>query len=300
MFDFEKGRIKFIHGGKYPHCHSVFIDDKIRAVIDPASDENKLKQIQHKRAVDVLINSHSHEDHILFNYLFCDAALWVHALDAPAFRDVNYFIDQFGLPTHVDGKLAREWLHFLTDVIRYQPREPDRLLEDDEIIDFGQTRMQVLHTPGHSPGHLAFFFPEEKVLFLADLDLVKFGPYYGDRASDIDATIRSLQRLVELDAEVYLTAHGKEGIYAGDPEHIYRYLNVIYKRENALLDFLSAGPRKLAAIVQKGIIYGGRTLAEGAWDLAQSEKAMMLKHLERLERLGKVCKRDNRYFLNFA
>ena len=55
-------------------------------------------------------------------------------------------------------------------------KEPDRLLEDKEILDFGHTRVQVLHTPGHTAGHLSFHFLDEKVIFLADLDLVKFGP----------------------------------------------------------------------------------------------------------------------------
>jgi hypothetical protein len=46
MFDFEKGRIRFLRGGKYPHCHGIFIDDQIRTFIDPASDEKKLLAIR--------------------------------------------------------------------------------------------------------------------------------------------------------------------------------------------------------------------------------------------------------------
>ncbi len=42
MFDFETGKIRFIRGGKYPTCNSVFIDDEILTVIDPASDEGTL------------------------------------------------------------------------------------------------------------------------------------------------------------------------------------------------------------------------------------------------------------------
>ena len=42
MFDFEKGKVRFIRGGKYPQSNSVLIDDNIRAIIDPASNEEKL------------------------------------------------------------------------------------------------------------------------------------------------------------------------------------------------------------------------------------------------------------------
>ncbi len=295
MFDFEKGNVKFLHGGKYPHCHGIFIDDQIRAVIDPASDESKLKAIQQERPVDILINSHSHEDHMLYNYLFAEAELWVHPLDDPPMNDIHCFIEQFDMPSDMDEKTTQQWQHFLTEEIHYSPRAPDRLLNDGEVIEFGQTRMQVLHTPGHTPGHLSFYFPEEKVLFSGDLDMVKFGPYYGDKASSIDATIESLERLATIEVETYLSAHGREGVLDGDPEHIRRYLKVIYKREEALLDFLTSGPQTLEAVIERGIIYGGRTLAEGAWDLAKSEKSMMMKHLERLESRGSITKEDGLY-----
>ena len=297
MFDFERGKIRFIRGGKYPQSNSVLIDDDLRAIIDPACDEEKLKSIQAERAVAVIINSHGHEDHLLYNYLFTDAQLWVHALDAGVYKDVHAFLNQFFHPGGMDEKTVRGWFEFMTDVVNFQPREPDRLLEDGEILDFGETRVQVLHTPGHSPGHLSFHFLNEKVIFMADLDLVKFGPYYGDKASSIDDTITSLKRLAKIDADVYLVSHGKEGILDGDPAHIERYLDVIYRREGKLLDFLGTGPKTIEEITGHGIIYGGHKLASGAWDLSISEMAMMIKHVERLERLNRGRKEGGRYHL---
>ncbi|MCG6910251.1 MAG: MBL fold metallo-hydrolase [Deltaproteobacteria bacterium] len=297
MFDFKKGNIRFIRGGKYPQSNSVLIDDGLRAVIDPACDEDKLASILQERPVDVIINSHGHEDHILYNHLFPGAQLWVHALDAGVFKDVNAFLDQFFAPGGMDDKTKAGWMEFMADVVKFQPRVPDRLLTDNEILDFGQTRVRVLHTPGHSPGHLSFHFLNENVLFLADLDLVKFGPYYGDKASSIDDTIQSLERLAGIAADVYLVSHGKEGILDGDPAHIQRYLDVIYRREEKLLDFLAAGPKTIEEITEHGIIYGGHKLASGAWDLSISEMAMMIKHVERLERLGRVRKEAENYYL---
>ena len=197
----------------------------------------------------------------------------------------------------MDRKTAEEWHHFLTDVARFQPLKPDRLLIDDEILEFGETRMQVIHTPGHTPGHLSFHFPEEKILFLADMDLVKHGPLYSDKESDIDAIIRSLERLSAIEAEVYLTAHGREGIFDGDPEHFQRYAHTIDQREAKLLEFLASGPHTLKAIVKHGIIYGGRTIAGGPWNLNNAEKIMMVKHLERLEARGSVKQEDGVYHL---
>jgi glyoxylase-like metal-dependent hydrolase (beta-lactamase superfamily II) len=297
MFDFERGKVRFIRGGKYPQSNSVLIDDDIRAIIDPACDEEKLLKIHQERPIEVIINSHGHEDHILYNSRFPDAQLWVHELDAGAFRDLNALLAQFYHPDEVGKEAHAQWTTFLTDVVKYQPREPDRMLQDEEILDFGETRVKALHTPGHSPGHLSFHFLQEKVIFLADLDLVKFGPYYGDKASNIDDTINSLNRLAEIDADVYLVSHGKDAILEGDPAHIHRYLEVIYKREEKLLDFLSSGPKSLEDITAHGIIYGGRSLGNGAWDLSMSEQAMMLKHLERLQRLGTLSEDNGHYHL---
>ena len=297
MFDFERGKVRFIRGGKYPQSNSVLIDDDIRAIIDPACDEEKLLKIHQERPIEIVINSHGHEDHFLYNSRFPDAKLWVHELDAQAYKSIDAFVGQLIDPDEVDEKMQAAWSRFFTDVVKYQPKEPDRLLEDEEILDFGQTRAQVLHTPGHSPGHLSFHFLDEKVIFLADLDLVKFGPYYGDKASSIEGTIESLRRLAKIDADFYLVSHGKEAILDGDPAHIDRYMDVIFQREEKLLAFLDSGPKTMEEVTAHGIIYGGHTLSDGAWELSMSEQSMMKKHLERLERLGKARKEDGRYHL---
>jgi hydroxyacylglutathione hydrolase len=203
----------------------------------------------------------------------------------------------FSSPPSSIQKTQAAWSSFFSDVVRYRPREPERLLADGDILDFGQTRAQVLHTPGHCPGHLCFHFPEQRVLFLADLDLVKAGPYYGDKASSIEDTITSLQRLAAIDVDVYLVSHGKEGVLDGDPAHIYRYLAVITQREEKLLEFLESGPKTIEEVTAQGIIYGGRSLVNGAWELSISERTMMLKHLERLERSGMVLLENGRYRL---
>ena len=119
----------------------------------------------------------------------------------------------------------------------------------------------------------------------------------GDNKSSIDDTINSLQRLAKIDADVYLVSHGKAGILDGDPAHIQRYIEVIYQREEKLLAFLASGPKTIQEITDHGVIYGGHKLANGAWDLSKSEKSMMLKHLERLERAGRVRKENGAYSL---
>lgn len=287
MFDFEKGSVKFILGGKYPHCHTVFVEDEVRALMDAASREDVLLTIQAQGGVDVLVVSHGHEDHIMYNYLFPKSRFWVHRADAHVFLDMDRLLDGYA-PTEEERE---RWRDLLVNQCHYEVRKADRLLEDGDVLEFGKTRCEVIHTPGHTPGHCAFHFPEERVLFLGDLDLVKAGPYYGDVASSLEHTLDSLKRLEGLSVDVYLTAHGK-GIYPGDPAILRQYAEAILQRERALLDFLSQGPRTLEEITQKGIIYGPPRMVAG-WDLSTSERAMMRKHLDKLMKEGRVfCGED--------
>jgi len=292
VFDFARGAIKFIRGGKYPFCHSVLIDGRNRVVIDASSDKDKLKQFKDQGPVDYLITSHAHEDHLAFNYLFPESRFCVHPFDAPHFEKVESLIDSYGDMTQEDRK---KWRAFLENDCHYTPRRADLLLNDGMVMDLGEVKMEVIHTPGHTRGHCAFYFIEQRILFTADLDLTKAGPYYGDRRSDIAETIRSLERLKTFEVEIYLTAHGK-GILEGDPEHINRYVEVIFLREEKLIHLLSKGPKTLDQIVQQGIIYGNKSPI-GPWDLALSERTMILKHLARLGSINRVEQKGDLYVL---
>ena len=83
-----------------------------------------------------------------------------------------------------------------------------------------------------------------QVLFTADLDLVKGGPWYAGQNSSIYQTIRSLERLKTFPAETYLTSHGR-GIYHGDPNLIDKYLNVIFERENLIIESLKKSSKTM-------------------------------------------------------
>jgi len=46
---------------------------------------------------------------------------------------------------------------------------PTSLLTDHDIIGIGDRKIEVLHTPGHSPGHICFWEKEREYLFTGDL-----------------------------------------------------------------------------------------------------------------------------------
>jgi len=46
---------------------------------------------------------------------------------------------------------------------------PDRWLHDGDTVELGQLRFQVIHCPGHTPGHVVFFEPESRHAFVGDV-----------------------------------------------------------------------------------------------------------------------------------
>lgn len=288
------GNLVFIpgnNGGKYPFCNSLYIDDEVKGLLDPASDAQALKVLSETSAVDVLINTHYHEDHFAFNFLFPRAALCVHEKDAACLASMDALLAAYGID---DPEAVSLWRKFLVEGFNYRERTPDRILKDGEVIDFGKTRLRVVHTPGHTPGHCSFYCEQEGVLFMSDLDLTPFGPWYGDTASSIPETIASVKRLLEIPARAWITSHNMGILTENVAGAAARYLAVIDERERRIVDFLST-PKTLDEIAAQWFIY--KKPREPLMFFAFGERGMTAKHLEYLMEKGRVCREQDRYRL---
>lgn len=287
------GCISFIPGprdGRYPSCNSLFIDDELKAVIDPGSDEKELLKISSLKP-GLVINSHYHEDHRTYLNMFSDSGLLIHAAELPCYISINSLLDYYGL---LGRRHEQAWREVLVNQFNYRERVPTGEISDGELIDFGATQLRVIHTPGHSPGHCCFHFPREGILFLGDLDMTSFGPWYGDRVSDIDQTIESVQRIQEIEAQIYISSHAP--VIRGDISQLARaYISVIERREERLIEYLFR-PRTLDEIVEQWICYG--KYREPDYFFEFGERSLMKKHLERLEKHGIAeHSEDGRYSL---
>ncbi|MEW6553575.1 MAG: MBL fold metallo-hydrolase [Actinomycetota bacterium] len=99
----------------------------------------------------------------------------------------------------------------LWPLFRYRHFQTDRYLEEGETIDL-LGGLEVLHTPGHSPGSVCLYGAAQGLLFSGDLVRNERGvlegppPHY---TPDEPAACRSLRRLSSLDFEVLLPGHGR-------------------------------------------------------------------------------------------
>lgn len=285
------GPVRFIPGknsGKYPYCHSIYIDGP-GILIDPASDRERLIRLKKECGVSAVWLTHWHEDHIMDLDLFDDVPLWISQEDEKPLADLETFLDWYG---SMEGEFRESYRQLMIDQFHFAPRKAARYLKGGETIDLGALSVDVIATPGHTPGHLAFYFKQPRVLLMGDYDLTKFGPWYGDLYSDIDSSISSVILLRDIPANTWVACH-ETGLFEEPPGPLWdRYLDVIYKREERLLSLLET-PKTMTEIIDAGIVYRRPGTKEPFFVFG--EKAIMGKHLERNIKNGSVRKIGNRF-----
>jgi glyoxylase-like metal-dependent hydrolase (beta-lactamase superfamily II) len=160
-------------------------DDDEVIVVDAAHDHRPIVSGVGSRRVKAVVCTHGHNDHI-------NAAVpLAEAVGAPIWL-------------HPDDRM-------LWDAV-WPDRAPDDDLADGQVIEVGGSRVEVLHTPGHSPGGCCLHADSEATLFSGDT-LFNGGPgatgrSFSDRATIVDSIRR---RLLVLDAETVVhTGHGDD------------------------------------------------------------------------------------------
>jgi hypothetical protein len=122
------------------------------------------------------------------------------------------------------------------------------------------------------------------VLYLGDVDLSSFGPYYGDAWSSLVDFERTLAFARTLEARLYATFHhiGVVDGRAAFVEKLDRYAAVIADRERRLLEYL-AEPRSLDEIAAHRFVYRPKDPVSFAEPV---ERRSMSQHVERLVAAG--------------
>jgi glyoxylase-like metal-dependent hydrolase (beta-lactamase superfamily II) len=273
-------------GGKYPEGNSLLVRGAEETLmVDPSLGLVRRRgRLPH---VDRILHSHCHEDHVAGNHLFPDAKCLLHEADLPGIRSLDAFLDVFGY----EGELRRAWAEAVTKQFHFVPRPDAEPFRDGSVFDLGGgVRVEAVHLPGHTRGHCAFRIEPGGVLYLGDIDLSSFGPYYGDAWSDLEDFERSLTRVRALDARWYATFHhiGVVDGRAAYRERLDRFAAVIGKREQQLVAFL-AEPRTLDEIVAHRFVYRPHDVVLFADAV---ERRSMAQHIDRLRRAGRIVEVD--------
>ncbi len=181
-------------------CSVYLVDtqsDQGLVLIDAGMNLNMIKQISfhgmHFENIQHCILTHCHIDHIgvcaELKKALPEIKFYAHELDAVPIEE----------PGH-DGRTAASWYGVI-----YEPIKLHRRFEKDTFLTLGNYKFQCVHTPGHTPGSISIIIESEgkKVLFGQDLH----GPFNDSFLSNLHDYQFSMQRLLELDADILCEGH---------------------------------------------------------------------------------------------
>jgi glyoxylase-like metal-dependent hydrolase (beta-lactamase superfamily II) len=201
-----------------------------------------------------------------------------------------------GHPDHASGVTAIAAAHPDTTFSKFAWPEEDarydvpwRVLSDGEVVDAGGVPLTTLHTPGHSPDHVAFWHQPSATIFTGDLVVQGSSVMiHWSRGGDLGQYMASLERLLALEPRRLLPAHGPA---IEDPRAVLNgYLEHRRQRERQVLAAVAAGHATVQAIAES--IYDG--LASALMPAAQEN---VRAHLEKLKRDGRATDANGRWTL---
>ena len=302
--------IKGEENGKFPNCSTIAIADEVNAIIDPGAGEKTLEKLLRNYRADLIINTHYHFDHIQFDYLFRDAIVHLNKYYTSCFKSLDALAERLGILEVYGTRGVERWKRTISSESR-EPMGPtprdrhewilstsrlDGQYGDGKIFDFGTTKVEAIHTPGHTAGLCCFYFPNEKMAFVADIDLTSFGPWYGGSDGDIQLFLDSVEKVAKLDVDIYVTGHEIGIVKKSDfLARLEKFKSKILERDANIMKFLRQRRKgaTLAGFASQGLIYPREFLAD-PW-IYMWERIMLRKHLERLENLELVYSEGSNY-----
>ena len=172
------------------------IDD---AAIDSGTGFNfsrlyTLLKVLKKSVADIkqVINTHGHFDHIGGNGYFINAKVAIHENDADIIEtgDIERSVADF-----FDGKL--------------KPRTVDMKLKEGDVLNIGGMELEVIHTPGHTPGSICLYNRKDGILFTGDTIFANGVGRTDLPGGDPNALRESIEKLKKLDVKIILPGHGE-------------------------------------------------------------------------------------------
>jgi glyoxylase-like metal-dependent hydrolase (beta-lactamase superfamily II) len=189
----------FYEPGQFEEVISYLVVGKQRAaLIDTGLGIGNVKRLAEEFTPlsIMVVNTHSHYDHIAQNYLFDSVAIF----DAPNARQAA----KNGRSKAEMSRLLADGMLWKNLPMDFDPENYDippftvtQWLKDGDIIDLGNRRLEVIHTPGHTPDSICLFDRNARLLWTGDT----FYPapiYIHLPGSALETFIKSYERMIAL------------------------------------------------------------------------------------------------------
>jgi glyoxylase-like metal-dependent hydrolase (beta-lactamase superfamily II) len=259
------------------------------------------------RDITKVVITHIHPDHYGLSTKIkqiCGAQVAIHRMEAGSISSrYNDFADliqkteellrQNGVPQDELPQLkgASLWMHkYVT------PDAPEVMLEDGDTISNDSFELEVLWTPGHSPGHICLYERERRFILTGDHVLYDTTPHVGLNPQSGDNPlgnyISSLKKLERLKVNFILPGHGP--VFNALGLRIEKILQHHEERKRAIMQALRDGLKTAYEIAQQipWMANEGRSAFQDlpVWDkrMAVTETLAHLKLLMEEEKVGNV------------
>lgn len=241
--------------------------------------------------------THMHPDHMGLAARLLEltrAELLMHEVEAEHLRLVargdqrvpwmELVFRQAGVPETLQTQMDR---HFLQIRKNFHDLNPHRLLSGGEQIETVIGNLHVYWTPGHSPGHVCLYCPEQKLLFSGDQILEHITPNisWHPEKDTLAEFLESLDRLRDLDVDLILPSHGEP--LSGHRRWIAQTIDHHRERCDQILGLVRETPRTAHGLVSE---LWQRELSPINHHFAVFE---VMAHLEYMQRQGRVRTREH-------
>lgn len=191
------------------NCSLIWCTEtKSAAIIDPGGDLPKIMQAveQHAVKLEKILLTHGHIDHIGFT---------------------AELAQETGLPIigpHRDDQFLLQSLDEYGSMLSLPhsgPFEPDQWLKEDDQVKLGQQSLQVIHCPGHTPGHVVFYHAQSQLAIVGDVIFQhSIGRTDFPRGNHADLLNSIKNKLLPLgDAVEFIPGHGPNSTFGEERLH---------------------------------------------------------------------------------
>jgi glyoxylase-like metal-dependent hydrolase (beta-lactamase superfamily II) len=303
---------------QYFNANSLLFVDKTKMLIDTGfqlgnGSLTKIKQFLNSS--DFILYSHYHIDHTFGSHLFPKHQKFIHETEKEIFTSFDTFLQfSYNHPgrSSIDISEKNLWTQRFKEILDFERLSSWEELSlnnlnaitSDSIIDLGESEVDIIHLPGHSPGHVGVYEPyNSKILFIGDIDIgTKFGPWYGWRNSDLQSFRGSVKKLRDFiknnEISLVVSSHSEPVSKLASLERLNNFESIFDTRKRKILDFIKKKPdgATISDIVQQSFIYNRKRIEpEFVWEVF--ERFHIEHHLNELENESRIKIESDSVFL---
>lgn len=287
--------------------NTLIFDDEIKLVVDTGFQHGtgQLRSVRDFFNIgsdDSVFFSHYHIDHTIGSYIFSQSSKLIHGTEKDALVNEETFLKfcyQYNLNPSEYNKWKPRFLSFLEyeELSEWSDLTLNNIqsIDTSNPLDLGKTSLDILHLPGHSPGHCGLYEPDSRILFIGDIDLSKFGPWYGWRNANLQSFRESLvnlkQFIEENEISLIITSHSSPIENKQDCLlRLENYCKIFDERKRRILEFIIKHQPEgttIGEITKQSLIYQGKK-STPPFVFETFERFMVEHHLEELTMEGHI------------